>query len=95
MSDLRTVVKLEGDTLITGSVQDCTPFLENATQRRNEGIHGSGDMRHAASFPPVIVERYCNESGIEFSEFMSNPVHVKRMLGDPALSGFRVWTGRV
>lgn len=95
MSDLRTVVKLDGDTLITGSVQDCTPFLESATKRRNEGIHGSSDMRHAASFPPVIVERYCNESGIEFSEFMSNPVHVKRMLSDPALSGFRVWNGRV
>lgn len=95
MSDLRTVIDVEDGKLITGSVQDCTPFLENATKRRNEGLHGSNEMRHAASFPPVIVEKYCNDSGIQFSEFMQNPVHIKRLLGDPALSGFRVWAGKV
>jgi hypothetical protein len=52
-------------------------------------------MRLAASFPDVLVERYCNQNGIEFSEFMQNPVHVKRMCADPDLSGFRIWTGRV
>jgi len=28
-------------------------------------------------------------------EFMANPVHVRRMLMDPNLAGFRVWEGRV
>jgi hypothetical protein len=62
---------------------------------RNEGITGGKEMRLAASFPDVLVERYCNQNGIEFSEFMQNPVHVKRMCADPDLSGFRIWTGRV
>jgi hypothetical protein len=95
MSGLNTFVKLQGSDLITGSVQDCVPILEDATARRNEGHHGSNEMRHAARFPEVIVERYCNEQGIEFSEFMRDKVHIRRMLADPALSGFRIWEGRV
>ena len=95
MSGLNTFVKLQGSDLITGSVQDCTPILEDATARRNEGFTGSKEMKHAARFPSVIVEKYCNEQGIEFSEFMRDKIHVRRMLADPALSGFRIWEGRV
>jgi hypothetical protein len=51
-------------------------------------------MRHAARFPMVVVERYCNEKGITFEEWMSNPEHAKAMLNDSALSAFRVWEGR-
>lgn len=93
--DLKTVVALEDGNLITGSVQNCTPILEDATARRNEGFTGSKEMRHAARFPAVAVEQYCNQAGIEFSEWVSNPVHIRRMLSDPALSGFRIWEGRV
>lgn len=94
-SDLKTVVAVEDGKMITGSVQDCTAIVEETTRKRNEGEHGTSEMRHAASFPEVLVEKYCNTNGIEFSEFMQNQVHVKRMLQDPALSYFRVWEGRV
>lgn len=76
-------------------VQDCTPILEHATALHNEGIHGSGEMRHAASIPFVIVERYLNDHNITLAEFCANREHVKRMLNDPSLSGFRIWKGRV
>lgn len=76
-------------------VQDCTPILEHATALHNEGIHGSSEMRHAASIPFVIVERYLNDHNITLAEFCSNREHVKRMLNDPSLSGFRIWRGRV
>ena len=93
--DLQTVIKLQGDDLITGSVQDCTPYAEEAQRKHNEGEHGSNELRHAASLPLVLVEKYCNDNGIEFSEWMQNPVHAKRMLADPALSYFRIWPGTV
>lgn len=92
--DVKSVVGMEDGKLITGTVQDCTPILEDATRRRVEGMTGTSEMKHAARFPAVLVEKYCNTAGITFAEFMQNKVHVRRMLGDPALSGFRIWEGR-
>lgn len=93
--DTQTVVALQDGNLITGTVQDCTPIVQEATRKRNEGEHGSSDMRHAASFPAVVVEKYCNDSGITFAEFMEDRAHIRRMLNDPALSYFRIWEGRL
>lgn len=76
-------------------IQDCTPILEHATSLSNEGHHGSGEMRHAARLPFVLVERYLNDHNITLAEFSSNREHVKRMLNDPSLAGFRIWKGRV
>lgn len=95
MNDLQTVIALEDGALVTGSVQDCTPYVEEAQRKQREGEHGAKEMRHAASFPAVVVEKYCNDNGIEFSEWMNDPAHAKRMMADPALSYFRIWPGRV
>ncbi len=95
MSELRSFARLEGDTLITGSVQDCTPYAERAKALHNEGFHGSKDMRLAATLPDVLVEKYCNDNGITFQEFMRDRAHVKRMCNDPALAHFRVWKGKI
>lgn len=76
-------------------VQDVEPILDFAHDLRAAGQVGSGEMRHAASIPMVLVEAYCNDRGISFQEFMNNPVHGKSMLNDPALRAFRVWEGRV
>jgi hypothetical protein len=92
---LQTVVATEGENLITGTVQDCTPILEDAKARHNAGFHGSSDMKHAARLPMVLIEKYCNLNGITFAEWMQNPVHGKRMLSDPDLSEFRIWKGQV
>ena len=92
---LETHVILQGDDLVTGTVQDCTPILEDAKARHNAGLTGTSEMRHAARFPVEAVEAYCNTNGITFEEWTSNPVHLKRMLSDPALSGFRIWSGAV
>jgi hypothetical protein len=83
------------DTTAIERIQDCTPIVEHATALRHEGIHGDKEMRHAARFPMVVVERYCNEKGITFEEWMGNPEHAKAMLNDSALAAFRVWEGRV
>lgn len=92
---VKSVVALQGSDLVTGTVQDCTPIVERTKALHNEGIHGSSEMRHAATFPFVLVEKYCNDKGITFEQFMNGREHVRAMLSDPALSHFRVWGGRV
>lgn len=90
-----TVVAVEDGNLVTGTVQDCTPILEHAKGLHNAGLHGSSEMRLAAKLPMVLVETYCNERGITFKDFMADRSHIRHMLNDPALQGFRVWGGRV
>jgi hypothetical protein len=76
-------------------IQDCTPIAERCKALHNEGHTGSKDMKLAASIPNVMVEKYCNDHGILFSEWCSNPQHIRRMLSDPALAHFRVWKGQI
>lgn len=90
-----TNIHVEGGDVTFERVQDCSAIAEHTQALHKEGRHGSTDMRHAASFPMVIVEKYLNDKGLSFQEFMAEAVHVKSMLADPALSAFRVWGGRV
>ena len=76
--------------------QDVEPVLEDVKRRQSMGAlksSGPDGGWHLAEFPMAIIERYCNDAGVTFKEWMRNPDHVKRMLRDPALSGFRVHTG--
>lgn len=91
-----TVVQLNHDgSLTTGTIQDCVPILEHAKALHNEGHHGSGDMRLAASVPMVVIEKYCDDSGITYTDFMHSQDHKKRLLNDPSLSYFRIWKGAI
>lgn len=95
MLDLSTRMFTQDDRLVIGRTQDCTPIAERAKAMHNEGLHGSGEMKLAATIPSVMVEKYCNEKNISFAEFMAEPVHIKRMCNDPDNKMFRVWPGRV
>ena len=93
--DLSTKIHIHDGKVTFQRTQDCTPILERCKAQHNEGMTGSSDMRLAAKLPFVVIENYCNVNHVEFSEAINNPVHIKRMLNDPQLSGFRVWKGRV
>jgi hypothetical protein len=97
VSEVHTRFNLdESDSkIVVRRVQDVEPVLDRAKALHNEGLHGSSDYKHAASIPNVIVERYCNLSGITFAEFMANDEHIRRLLNDPDLSHFRIWPGRI
>ena len=90
-----TVVALQGDSLVTGTVQQCTPIADMTRAMSNAGQHGSSDMKLAASIPLVFVEKYLNDNAITMHEFSGSPEHKRRLLGDPALSHFRIWKGKV
>lgn len=91
---MKTDLLADGDKIIIANSEDVTGVLEATQRRSNEGLHGSSEMRHAASFPKSIVETYLNNAGITLNEFMTDETHVSRMLADPALSKFRIWKGR-
>lgn len=93
---VKSIIQLNTDgSMTTGTTQDCTSILENAKARHNEGAWGTSEMKHAASIPFVIIEKYINDNNILLSEFMSSQAHKKRLLGDPALSHFRIWKGQI
>lgn len=95
MSQLKTTVTTEDGRLYIGRSQDCTPIAEHAKALHNEGLHGSSDMRLAAEIPYVIAEKYCNDRGIGFPEFMADPKHIKAICNDPDNKMFRVWPGQL
>ena len=85
----------DGDDIIERRSFDAEPYLDAAKALHNSGQHGSSELKHAASYPPGFFEYYAQLKGITYQELMGNPVHVKRMLNDPELGGFRIWKGRV
>lgn len=90
---VQTKVHVKDGDMVLERVQDCVPIAEYAKARHNEGLFGSKDMRLAASIPNVIIERYCNDNNLLYSEVMGNPVHMRRIVKDPANAHFRVWKG--
>ena len=92
---LAPIIAEENGRLILGSSQDCTAISEYAKEKHNAGEHGSSEMKYAACFPNVIIEKYCNDNGVSYAEWAGNPVHIKRMLNDPANGSFRIWKGAV
>ena len=75
--------------------QDVEPILEQVAQMRSHGFTGSSEMRLAARFPDAVVRNYCNQKGITLEEFNAERVHIRNMLKDPDLKGFRVWEGKI
>ena len=88
------VDSINGDVTFK-TTQSCDPIAEHCKALVQIGSTGSNEMRHAASFPRVMIEKYLMDKGITFSEFMGDTSHVRVMLSDPALAAFRIWDGKV
>lgn len=95
MGQVLTRIHDTDNGLTVERVQDVEPVLDGCHARRVSGMTGSSEMRHVASLPLVLVERYCNTHGITFNEFMSDTKHAKSMVNDPALAAFRIWEGKL
>ena len=96
MSEMFTTgVWSEGGAVTMRRSQDVTPYLDEVKALRHAGETGSATFRHAAKIPFGVIENYLATTGIDLHEFNVNPAHLKTMLNDPALAGFRIWSGRV
>lgn len=85
----------DGNRYIERQSQDIEPIIEAVKTLQNANAFGSSEMRHAAKIPASVIENYIKAKGITFQEFMGNAAHARDMLNDPALSGLRIWKGRV
>lgn len=75
--------------------RDLDLVADHCAAMRSVGATGSDEMKHVARVPRFIVQKYINDNGITFAEFMREPKHADRMLSDPALSAFRIWEGAI
>lgn len=84
-------------SLVIERFADVEPIIDHVQKLRQEGSgkSSSGEMYHVGDLPLIIAEKYCNEVGITFEEFMCNPEHITRIMNNPDYSRFRVWEGRV
>lgn len=95
---VETIIHKHNDglgTLTFETRQDVSPIVDFTKAMHNEGYHGSSEMKKAASFPRVLIDKYCADRGITFQEWMNNKTHIRAMLNDPDLKAFRIWPGRV
>lgn len=93
--DVSTRYKIEDGKMYVQRSQDCTAHADWCKEQRAIGNFGTSEMRFAASLPAVEIEKYLNETGVSYADFMADPVHMRRMLRDPTLADFRVWQGQV
>ncbi len=88
----RELVEVDGGLtdLLYVNMNDLHAVADHCKAMHNQGLTGSKDMPKLAEFPAAIVEKYINDAGITFAEWMKNPEHVRKMLRDPALAHFRI-----
>jgi len=85
----------QDDKLVVAHTEDFTGLIDLNTAMRNEGMHGTKDMRLVAQIPGILIEQYCQLNNVSWAEFFADPKHIKRMLNDPDLAAFRVAPGKV
>lgn len=88
---------MDGNNLIERKSQDVEPILEYVKDVRQSGLASRPDMKYAAKIPHAIIDQYiAAHPGVTFHDVMrSKSEHMRAILNDPDLSGFRIWQGRV
>lgn len=85
----RMVIVHETSLAAERAIVDAVKDLHNAK------AFGSSDMRYLGEVTPMMLQTYCDKTGVRWDEAMRNPEHFRRILNDPENSYMRVWKGRV
>jgi hypothetical protein len=83
------------DETVVVHTSDFGDMLDRVTALRNEGLHGSNEMKLVAVIPGIVVEQYCFLNKVDWAEFWSDPKHIKALCNDPDNAYWRVAPGRV
>ena len=89
-----TIADQDGRTIIART-QDCTAIAEWCKRQHNEGNHGSNEIHFVGRIPSVMIEKYLNDTGVTFEEFMAEECHIKAIIRNPENADFRINKGRV
>jgi hypothetical protein len=86
------------DQLLVKRTQDVQPILDRNKELANDGTKGfseSGDFRHIAEIPFIVVEQWMKQDGVNFMQ-MAGPERTKylrRKLNDPDNRYLKTSTG--
>ncbi len=83
------------DQTIIAHTERFDGLLDHNAELRATQQFGDKEMRHVANIPGIIIEAYCFQTGVSWSEFWSDQKHMKVILNDPQFSLFRIHPGRV
>lgn len=91
-----TIIHVGDDKLAIERKYDAQPILDQVQQIKihTNGISKTGDLYHVARIPSIVIEKYCNEVGITFHDFLVDDTHVTRLLNDSTYKHLRIWEGR-
>lgn len=91
----QTKFHVDDEKLVVERVFDVEPVLKDISELKSisDGKSKTGEFYHVARVPAFVVEAYCNQNGITFSEFCANSEHARRLLMDADYKHLRVWEG--
>ena len=84
----------EGSKFVVQSTYDFNPVLQRAAALRAAGDGRVGESRHVATVPIELIQQWCKEAGVAWSDIEGRKEVVKRKLMSGDNSQFRVWGGR-
>ena len=92
---MKSDIEVDGEKLVVVNSNDVEPLLDHLAELRatSDGKSSSGELVHVGELDPVIAQEYVKTSGITWTEFWDNPVHITRIMNDPDYKRFRVWQG--
>lgn len=96
-SGIKTYHRVEGGRDVYLREQDCEPIV-NEVKRIKEVSDGRGDTSlgyFVGKIPGEIVEKYLQEKGVSYHDFIVNPEHVKRIMNNPDYKKFRIFEGKM
>lgn len=81
--------------IATETLDNLRVVSDHCQRLRSSGLTGDADMKVLAHVPGFMIEKWCNDHGVTFAEFMRDRAIQAKMLNDPDMRAFRVYEGRV
>lgn len=80
--------------------QDVQAILDANKERQNDGTNGwtpSGDMKHVATIPLIVLEQWAKEAGIKKKDIYGQEINdlIRRKLNDPDNKFLRTGLGEI
>ena len=83
----------DGDTFHIKKTYDATPVLERVAQMRSADAGKFGESRFVGSVPGWLINEWCKEAGIDFSDNEARREVMRKKLMSGDFSALRVWEG--
>jgi hypothetical protein len=79
--------------IVMNRFSDLEPTLDLLSGMRQITDGKGKEFWWIGDIPNVIVEKYLNENGVTYQDFLQDTTHARRILQDPDYKKFRVFEG--